>query len=224
MLLDTILEKHQSRLRMSESADHYQRIYRRSLEIEARWLRFGARPKANSIQALVSDLDYRLESLCEMGCGTGSVLRECMRRRLAKRYFAIDGSQEALEYVRRRNGGQVVSGAPRPGNRYSRSGCHLRPRGCFARDRAPPKSRAASAQPKWKMPILGGRGASREPTGSVGYLMAEVESAGKKARGKSLGPCPVLLSGIIQRPDGEHRLENPPRTPVLALQQTGNCL
>lgn len=108
MLLDTILEKHQSRLRMSESADHYQRIYRRSLEIEARWLRFGARPKANSIQALVSDLDHPLESLCEMGCGTGSVLRECMRRRLAKRYFAIDGSQEALEYVRRRNGGQVV--------------------------------------------------------------------------------------------------------------------
>lgn len=31
-----------------------------------------------------------------------------MRRRLAKRYFAIDGSKEALEYVRQRNGGQVA--------------------------------------------------------------------------------------------------------------------
>ena len=92
---------------MSQSAEHYQDIYQRSLQGEARWLRFGARPKANSIQALVADLGHPLESLCELGCGTGGVLRECMRRRLAKRYFAIDGSREALEYVRQRNGSQV---------------------------------------------------------------------------------------------------------------------
>ncbi|MGO8818052.1 MAG: class I SAM-dependent methyltransferase [Terriglobia bacterium] len=93
---------------MSQSADHYQEIYQRSLEVEARWLRFGARPKANSIQALVGGLGPPLESLCELGCGTGGVLSECMRRRLAKRYFAIDGSQVALEYVRKRNGSEVV--------------------------------------------------------------------------------------------------------------------
>src|ERR1035437_4255082 len=93
---------------MSQSADHYQDIYQRSVELEAQWLQFGARPKADSIQALVADLAPPLESLCELGCGTGSVLEECMRRRLAKRYFAIDGSREALEYVRQRNGSQVV--------------------------------------------------------------------------------------------------------------------
>ena len=92
---------------MSQSADHYQDIYQRSVELEAQWLQFGAKPKADSIQALVADLAPPLESLCELGCGTGSVLEECMRRRLAKRYFAIDGSKDALEYVRQRNGSQV---------------------------------------------------------------------------------------------------------------------
>ncbi len=93
---------------MSQSAHHYQNIYESSLELEAEWLRLGAKSKADSVQALVADLALPLESLCELGCGTGAVLEECVRRRLAKRYFAIDGSKEALQYVRQRNGGQVV--------------------------------------------------------------------------------------------------------------------
>jgi 2-polyprenyl-3-methyl-5-hydroxy-6-metoxy-1,4-benzoquinol methylase len=41
----------------------------------------------------------------ELGCGTGAVIAECMRRGLASEYTAVDYSIEAVEYLRLREPG-----------------------------------------------------------------------------------------------------------------------
>jgi hypothetical protein len=61
---------------MSKAAEHYQQIYRQDLELEAEWLRFGARAKAHSVDLLTRKLRRPLISLCELGCGTGAVLHQ----------------------------------------------------------------------------------------------------------------------------------------------------
>ncbi|MGH9448250.1 MAG: class I SAM-dependent methyltransferase [Terriglobia bacterium] len=107
---------------MSQSALFYQAIFQSRLDSEAEWLRQGAKAKADAIQALAAHLPHPLESLCEMGCGTGAVLEECIRRGLAKEYIGADASKEALDWVRRRNPGKInlihhdlESGAPELG-------------------------------------------------------------------------------------------------------------
>ncbi|MGH9375308.1 MAG: class I SAM-dependent methyltransferase [Terriglobia bacterium] len=86
---------------MSESASRYAAIYRTDVAVEAEWLRLGGNSKAGSIDLLTSRLPRPLSTLCEMGCGTGAVLEECIRRGLAMRYFGVDASAEALEWTRR---------------------------------------------------------------------------------------------------------------------------
>jgi SAM-dependent methyltransferase len=89
---------------MGEAAEHYKQIYRHDLEIEAEWLRYGARAKAHSVALLTRELGRPLSSLCEFGCGTGAVLEKCIELRLANKWTAIDNSPEALQYVRDRLG------------------------------------------------------------------------------------------------------------------------
>jgi SAM-dependent methyltransferase len=89
---------------MGEAAEHYKQIYRHDLEIEAEWLRYGARAKAHSVDLLTRELGRPLSSLCEFGCGTGAVLEKCIELRLANKWTAVDNSPEALQYVRDRLG------------------------------------------------------------------------------------------------------------------------
>jgi len=92
---------------MSKAAEHYQQIYRQDLELEAEWLRFGARAKAHSVDLLTRKLRRPLISLCELGCGTGAVLENCIKLGLASKWTAVDNSPEALQYVSDRLGSLV---------------------------------------------------------------------------------------------------------------------
>jgi SAM-dependent methyltransferase len=92
---------------MSASAAHYRRIYEAGLDAEAEWLRLGAQAKARSIELLTADLPQPLGTLCEMGCGTGAVLEECMRLGLGSRYYGLDSCAAALTYLHQRLGGRV---------------------------------------------------------------------------------------------------------------------
>jgi SAM-dependent methyltransferase len=89
---------------MGKAAEHYKQIYRDGLEVEAEWLRLGARAKAHSVDLLTRQLGRPLSSLCEFGCGTGAVLESCIELGLANTWAAVDNSPEALQYVRHRLG------------------------------------------------------------------------------------------------------------------------
>jgi SAM-dependent methyltransferase len=98
----------------------YQTIYRNDIASEAEWLQLGAAAKAQSIDMLTAGLSRPFGVLCELGCGTGAVLQECMRRGLARNYVGIDVSEEALSWIRTRLHGPVKlichnleAGAPR---------------------------------------------------------------------------------------------------------------
>jgi hypothetical protein len=84
---------------MGQSSAFYQDIYRRDIAAEAQWLRLGATAKADSVDFLTSGLSRPFGVLCEMGCGTGAVLEECMRRGLARKYLGVDASEDALNWV-----------------------------------------------------------------------------------------------------------------------------
>ncbi len=92
---------------MSSSATFYRNIYLKSLEAEAEWLQLGAPAKANNIEQLSFRLPKPIATYCEMGCGTGAVLEEAMRRGVARHYYGVDSSLEALEWMRKRHGDNV---------------------------------------------------------------------------------------------------------------------
>jgi trans-aconitate methyltransferase len=86
---------------MPQSSALYDDIYRRDIVAEAEWLRMGAKAKVDSIDLLISNLSRPVGVLCEMGCGTGAVLEECIRRGLACNYIGVDASEDALSWIRR---------------------------------------------------------------------------------------------------------------------------
>jgi SAM-dependent methyltransferase len=81
--------------------DHYDGIYQNELEKEAEWLDRTAGHKVDSIEYLLKKNNITCNTLLELGCGTGSVVRECQRRNLAEDYVALDYSETAIEYLRR---------------------------------------------------------------------------------------------------------------------------
>lgn len=84
---------------MTESVSVYETIYRDNLGAEAEWLKLGATAKAESVDLLTAHLRRPFATLCELGCGTGAVLEECMRRGLAQNYIGVDSSAEALVWL-----------------------------------------------------------------------------------------------------------------------------
>jgi SAM-dependent methyltransferase len=80
--------------------DYYESLYTSELEQEAEWLRRGAAYKADSIETLLARHGIHPQTLMELGCGTGAVLRECRRRGLARRCIGVDYSGEAIGYLR----------------------------------------------------------------------------------------------------------------------------
>lgn len=76
--------------------DHYDSIYQNELELEAQWLAYGSIDKADSIQLLLARAGIHPENWVELGCGTGAVIEECRRRRLAQQFTGVDFSRQAL--------------------------------------------------------------------------------------------------------------------------------
>jgi SAM-dependent methyltransferase len=79
--------------------DHYDKIYREELELENRWLEYGAIDKADSVEALLRKQNIHPRTLLELGCGTGALISECRRRGIADRYVAVDYSKDAIAYL-----------------------------------------------------------------------------------------------------------------------------
>jgi SAM-dependent methyltransferase len=80
--------------------DYYKSLYSSELDQEAEWLRRGAANKVDSIQTLLRDSSINPQTIMELGCGTGAVIRECRRRGVASRYLAVDYSPDAIGYLR----------------------------------------------------------------------------------------------------------------------------
>lgn len=83
-----------------DGKEHYRRLYTEGLELEARWLEWGARDKTDSIEYLLARHDLRPESLIELGAGTGAIIAECQRRGLAREFWAVDYAPSAVSYIR----------------------------------------------------------------------------------------------------------------------------
>jgi SAM-dependent methyltransferase len=88
------------------------------------WRKKGARYKADNILAVCKGLP--IESIIEIGCGTGAVLRELMNRGFARAYSGTDISAAALTAARKELGIQYHGGfvadagyLPVPGRSFS---------------------------------------------------------------------------------------------------------
>jgi SAM-dependent methyltransferase len=79
--------------------DHYDALYQTELAREAEWLDRTAGHKADSIERLLKRNKVECNTLLELGCGTGSVIRECQRRKLAETYIAVDYSETAIKHL-----------------------------------------------------------------------------------------------------------------------------
>src|ERR1019366_4326815 len=80
--------------------DYYESLYASELQEEAEWLRRGAAYKVDSIETLLARHSIRPQTIMELGCGTGAVIRECRSRALARRYIGVDYSPDAISYLR----------------------------------------------------------------------------------------------------------------------------
>jgi SAM-dependent methyltransferase len=79
--------------------DRFDAIYHDDLDAAARWLEIGAVPKVASLQAVLAQAGIRPQSLLELGCGTGAVIRECQRRGVADELTGMDYSEVAIAYL-----------------------------------------------------------------------------------------------------------------------------
>jgi SAM-dependent methyltransferase len=85
--------------------DHYAGIYANELDAEARWLRYGAVDKVDSIAMLLTRAGVVPGRVLELGCGTGAVISECQRRELGQRFTAIDFSADAIAHLKAHGSG-----------------------------------------------------------------------------------------------------------------------
>ncbi len=81
--------------------DFYAEKFRSDLDRQAEWLRRGARQKADSIIWLQRHANIDLESIIEIGSGTGAVIAELRGRGVGTRHFAVDYSEQAIAELRR---------------------------------------------------------------------------------------------------------------------------
>ena len=81
--------------------DQYAEKYASDLDMQAKWLRFGAEFKADSVETLCRKVKFSPSAIVEVGAGTGAVISEIRRRRLGTAFTAIDYSDEALSHLRK---------------------------------------------------------------------------------------------------------------------------
>ena len=79
--------------------DDYAQKYARNPDFQAEWLRRGAKEKANSVEVLLAHPNIQPHSILELGCGSGAVIGELQKRNLAKTYFGIDYSKDAIQLM-----------------------------------------------------------------------------------------------------------------------------
>ena len=79
--------------------DDYALKYKGDIQHHAEWLRRGAVHKADSIEMLLKRHNIKPTSILELGCGTGAVLGELQRRGIAEKYYGVDFSEEAIQYM-----------------------------------------------------------------------------------------------------------------------------
>ena len=85
---------------LQSGRDHYNSLYEQELHQEAQWLDYGAKSKTDSIELLLRENHISPLSVLELGCGTGSILRELQRRHIGTDLIGIDYSSAAIEYAR----------------------------------------------------------------------------------------------------------------------------
>lgn len=79
---------------------------RSAVELEDAWLSIGATEKAASVEHLTRGLS--IASVLEVGCGTGAVLAEMMRRSIGSEYAGCEPSPELCARARSRGYGAPV--------------------------------------------------------------------------------------------------------------------
>lgn len=80
--------------------DYYADLYSGDLKREAEWLRRTAGQKVESIARLLDRQGIRPVKVLEVGAGTGAVIGELRRRGIGTEHFAVDFSEDAIEYLR----------------------------------------------------------------------------------------------------------------------------
>src|SRR6266567_16565 len=85
---------------LQSGRDFYNGLYEQDVIEEARWLEFGAPAKTDSIEQLLARKGIKPLSILEIGCGSGSILRELERRHIGSELFGVDFSESAISYAR----------------------------------------------------------------------------------------------------------------------------
>ena len=76
------------------------------VRLQDAWLSVGAPDKASNVAHLTRDL--RIDSVLEVGCGTGAVLAEMIRRKIGSEYAGCEPSVELFSHARSRTYGTGV--------------------------------------------------------------------------------------------------------------------
>jgi len=100
----------------------YHELYTKDLEAEVQWLRMGAADKCDSVGFLLSKANLKPDSIIELGCGTGELIKECQRRGYANKYAAVDYSEPAVQLLRSTSQGIEVHAADITAPSFSISG------------------------------------------------------------------------------------------------------
>lgn len=80
--------------------DFYAAKYADDIEHQARWLKFGAVQKAQSVYELSQRIRFIPRSVLEVGAGTGAVISKLRSLGFGSRHGALDYSAEALSFLR----------------------------------------------------------------------------------------------------------------------------
>jgi SAM-dependent methyltransferase len=108
----------------STGAEFYAGLYANGLAFQAEWLLAGSVLKSQAVQRLLTDAQMKVTRLCELGCGTGAVLRRCRERGIGSEWFAMDYSSVSIAHVARTQPevrtavGDITAGCPFPGTRF----------------------------------------------------------------------------------------------------------
>jgi SAM-dependent methyltransferase len=85
--------------------DEYKERYETQFKTELLWLEQSAKARSDAIENLLNKKSIVPQSVLDLGCGTGSLLRELQKRNIGQSYTAIDYSGDALDYLQKNSTG-----------------------------------------------------------------------------------------------------------------------
>ncbi len=80
--------------------DDYIDKYDADVKRHSEWLDRGAQGKTKSVLYLLNRNQVSPTSILELGCGTGSILRNLEKRKIGAELFGIDFSSDAIQYLK----------------------------------------------------------------------------------------------------------------------------